>query len=36
MDSIHAGEHDGKSSFPLLVFPRKAGGATGGHCIEER
>lgn len=36
MDSIHAGEHDGKASLPLLVLLRGAGGgATGGHCNEE-
>lgn len=36
MDSIHAGEHDGKASLPLLVLlGRAGGGATGGHCIEE-
>lgn len=36
MGSIHAGEHDGKASLPLLVLLRKAGRATGGHCIEEQ
>lgn len=33
--SIHAGEHDGKASLPLLVLLRRAGGAPGSHCIEE-
>lgn len=36
VDSLHAGEHDGKARLPLLVLLRRAGGgATGGHCKEE-
>lgn len=37
LDALHAGEHYGKASIPLLVLPRRVGArATGCHCKEEQ
>lgn len=37
LDALHAGEHYGKASIPLLVLPRRLGArATGCHCKEEQ